>query len=89
MKKNPKKEKPLSESDYTEYIENTDFGAQLSSGELVPVNLNFNLKAQDRLISIRLSSELIELLKQTAKKHKTKYQKLIRAILEENIVHYL
>lgn len=47
------------------------------------------LKKQDRLISLRLSSDLIGLLKTAATKHNTKYQKLIRNILEENIKTYL
>ena len=77
----------MTEEEYIEYFDNTDFGDLIESGDVIPVN--FRLVKQDRPVSIRLSTDLINILKKAAKKHKTKYQKLIRAILEENIVKYL
>jgi len=50
---------------------------------------SFHLKKQDRVVTFRISSNLLESLKRAAKKHQVQYQRLIRFILEENVAHYL
>ncbi|MBF0493460.1 MAG: hypothetical protein HQM15_11875 [Deltaproteobacteria bacterium] len=59
----------------------------MEAKDLKPMNIR--LKNQDRLISLRVSSDFLSLLKKAAEKHRTKYQRLIKSILEENIGHYL
>ena len=85
MKKPLKKLK--SRKAFQAFFEKTDLGNYLEPKDLKPLRLQ--LRAQDKLISFRLSSDLLHMLKQAANKHHTKYQKLIRSILEENISHYL
>ena len=69
------------------FVDKTDLGEYLDSKDLKPFNIR--LKNQDRLISLRVSSDLLTLLKKAAVRHRTKYQRLIKSILEENIGHYL
>ena len=85
MKKPLKKTK--SRKAFQDFFEKTDLGDYLEPKDLKPFQLH--LRSQNRLISFRLSSDLLHMLKQAAEKHHTKYQKLIRSILEENISHYL
>lgn len=73
--------------DFIKFFEETDLGDYLESDDLRPVD--FRLKNQDRSISLRLSSKLLGLLKKAATTHGTKYQRLIRSILEENVGRYL
>jgi len=68
-------------------VERNDLGDYLESKDLKPSH--FRLKNQDRLISLRVSSDFLALLKKAAEKHHTKYQRLIKSILEENIGDYL
>ena len=74
------------DAEMTKFVMSHDLGDYLEASDLKPIS--FNLKKQDQAISIRLSSELITILKKVAHFHKTKYQKLIRSILEENIGRY-
>lgn len=83
MKKRlPKK----NEKDFNEFFEKTDFGDYLEPKDIK--KMKFELKPKDKLISLRVSSEFLMLLKKAAKKNHTKYQKLIRSILEDNISRY-
>ncbi|MBI3541207.1 MAG: hypothetical protein HY073_03605 [Deltaproteobacteria bacterium] len=72
---------------FKKFFEKEDLGDYLSADDLKPANLH--LKSQDQMISIRLSSHLLALLKKAAQGHHTKYQRLIRSILEENVSQYL
>lgn len=72
---------------FDEFVEKTDLGDYIEASDLKTVSFHF--KAQDRLISLRLSSDLLKLLKKAAIKHNTKYQKLIKSILEEHVQGYL
>lgn len=76
-----------SRKSFGEFVEKTDLGNFLETKDLKPMHLR--LKNQDRLISFRLSSSLLKLLKTAAQRQHTKYQRLIRSILEENISSYL
>lgn len=78
-----------SDEEFAEFVENNDMSGYIASGELKRVRFNFKLRPKDQLISFRLSGALLATLKLAAAKHKTKYQKLIRHILEENIGKYL
>lgn len=72
---------------FEKFFEKTDLGDYLEPQDFKKISLHF--KNQDRLISLRVSSELLALLKKAALKHKTKYQRLIKSILEENVQAYL
>ena len=83
--------KPLpklkSRKSFAKFVDETDLGDYLEAKDLKPVNIR--LKNQDCTISLRISSDLLKLLKKAADKHHTKYQRLIKSILEENIGHYV
>ena len=83
--------KPLpklkSRKDFGKFIDKNDLGDYLESKDLKPMHIR--LRNQDRLISLRVSSGLLGLLKKAAEKYHTKYQRLIKSILEENIGNYL
>lgn len=81
MKKSKKK------PDFNDYFEKTDFGDVVSTKELQKVQ--FELQPKDQLISLRISKDLLKLLKLAASKQGTKYQKLVRLILEKNIGNYI
>lgn len=68
-------------------FDDTDFGDYLDTDDVQ--RLNFSLRTQDKLVTLRLSSELLSLLKKATVKHKTKYQKLMKLILEKNITRYV
>ena len=72
---------------FGQFVEKADLSDYLESQDLKPVHIR--LRNQDRLISFRLSSHLLALLRRAAQRHHTKYQRLIRSILEENIASYL
>ncbi len=72
---------------FGEFVEKTDLGDYLESKDLKKIPLHF--KAQDRLISLRVSSDLLGLLKKAATKQRIKYQRLIKSILEEHVGGYL
>ncbi len=72
---------------FDKFISNTDLGDYLEENDLVSLPLHF--KKQDKVISLRVSNELLQLIKKAANKHKVKYQKLIKSILEENLSYYL
>ncbi len=72
---------------FGKFVEKNDLGDYLESKDLKPSHIR--LRNQGRLISLRLSSEFLDLLKKAAEKHHTKYQRLIKSILEENIGAYL
>ena len=71
------------EMNFIRYFQKTDFGKFLKAGNLRKVD--FRLKKQDKMISLRLSSDLLDEIKQEAGKWKTPYQKLIRTILENHV----
>lgn len=72
---------------FGEFVEKNDLGDYLDAKDLKPAH--FRLKSQGRLISLRVSVDLLDLLKKAAEKHHTKYQRLIKSILEENVGAYL
>ncbi len=79
--------KSKSEKDFVDFFEKTDLGDYLEAKDLV--RAQFHLKKQDRVVTFRISSDLLETLKKAAEKHRVQYQRLIRFILEENVAHYL
>lgn len=83
--------KPLpklkSRKSFGKFVEKNDLGTYLEANDLKASHIR--LKNQDRLISLRVSSDFLDLLKKAAQKHHTKYQRLIKSILEENIGAYL
>ncbi|QQR81290.1 MAG: hypothetical protein IPJ69_03910 [Deltaproteobacteria bacterium] len=83
--------KPLpklkSRKSFAKFVEKTDLGDYLEAKDLKPVKMH--LKNQDKVISLRISSDLLDLLKKAADTHHIKYQRLIKSILEENIGHYV
>ena len=76
-----------SDKELTKFFDETDLGDYLEEKDLRVTTIR--LKKQDRSVTIRLSSDLVGLLKKAAKRYHTKYQKLVRSILEENITSYL
>lgn len=87
MKKPLKKILDPKNKNFARDFENTDFGESLNVDDLHKVN--FALQGQDKLITLRVSSNLLALLKMAAAKHKTRYQKLMRLILEQEIVAWV
>lgn len=81
MKKSKKK------TDFNDYFEKTDFGDVLQKKDVQKIQ--FELQPKDQLISLRISKDLLKLLKLAASKQGTKYQKLVRLILEKNIGKYV
>lgn len=83
--------KPLpkfkSEKEFRSFFEKEDMGNFLEEKDLVKAP--FRLKKQDRVVTLRISSDLLSSLKKAAEKHRVQYQKLIRFILEKGIAHYL
>ncbi len=83
--------KPLpklkSKKAFKEFVDKNDLGNYLEAKDLKPTRIR--LKNQDRSISLRVSSDFLDLLKKAAQKHHTKYQRLIKSILDENIGNYL
>lgn len=68
-------------------FDQTDFGEYLQPEDVKKID--FSLRKQDKLVTLRVSAELLSTLKNAAFKHKTKYQKLMRLILEKNVALYL
>lgn len=87
MKKSLKKILKTDNKNFLEDFANTDFGNYLSAGDVKKID--FSLRKQDQLVTFRVSLDLLSLLKQAATKQKTKYQKLMRLILEKNIGNYV
>lgn len=71
---------------FLEDFDKTDFGDYPSVSNIKKIN--FSLRKQDQVVTLRVSAELLALLKKAAAKQKTKYQKLVRLILEKNITTY-
>ena len=76
-----------SRKDFGKFFSETDLGDYLEANDLRLESIR--LRQQDKLISFRLSSDLLALLKKAALRHHTKYQRLIRSILQDNILNYL
>ncbi|HBF13732.1 MAG TPA: hypothetical protein DDW49_10195 [Deltaproteobacteria bacterium] len=76
-----------SQKAFDKFLETTDLGDYLEPSDFKKVTFKF--RNQDRVISLRISSSLLELLKKATAKHNTKYQRLIKSILEEHVVSYL
>lgn len=87
MKKSLKKILSPNNKNFLDDFDNTDFGGYLGAQDVQKID--FSLRKQDKLVTLRVSSELLALLKKAATKHKTKYQKLMRLVLEKNIAGYV
>ena len=77
MKKSNKKinkQKDYLDQDLTSLIENSSWK-----------KVKFELLPKNKLISLRISEELLKQLKKKAKENHIDYQKLIRLILEQSI----
>lgn len=87
MKKQIKKILSRNNKNFENDFEATDFGDYLEAGDVKTID--FSLRKQDKLITLRVSNDLLQMLKKAADKHHTKYQKLMRLILEKNIGSYV
>ncbi|VAW49059.1 RelB/StbD replicon stabilization protein (antitoxin to RelE/StbE) [hydrothermal vent metagenome] len=55
--------------------------------DFLPSPEQLALKQQNTKVTISLSSESVAYFKDTAKKHHTQYQKMIRQLLDEYVAH--
>lgn len=74
LNKKINKTKDFLDQDLTSFVENTNWK-----------KVKFELLPKNKLISLRISEELLNQLKKKATKNNIDYQKLIRLILEQSL----
>ncbi len=74
LNKKINKTKDFLDQDLTSFVENTNWK-----------KVKFELLPKNKLISLRLSEELLNQLKKKANENNIDYQKLIRLILEQSL----
>lgn len=85
MKANGIKEIPSfkSNEEAEEFVENSDL-TQFDLSKFIPVKFEFEPK--DEVINIRLSSKLLNSIKNKAKENNIPYTRFIRLVLEQSIL---